>query len=90
MMGGYGNMMGGWGYGPNGFVSGSWWGLIGMLLEGLFWVGLVVLAVYLFRRWTAGAPIKTGTTALNILNERFARGEITAEEFKRMKQEIGG
>lgn len=87
MMGGFGNMMGGWGYsyGSNGFGG---YALLGLVVQGLFWLGLIALVVYVIRRWTNGPSSLSHNSALDILQVRFAKGEITADEFKQMKQEL--
>ena len=86
--GGYGGsgmgpgMMGGWGMG--------WWGLIPMLL---FW-GLIIAGVVFLIKVLVKGGNKTGSgfsdtsRSLEILEERFARGEITQEEFEQMKKVI--
>ncbi|AIY86177.1 MULTISPECIES: SHOCT domain-containing protein [unclassified Thermotoga] len=70
-----------------GFWPWNWGGLIMMI----FWaVILVVLFVFLFR-WLGGERHeRVGRTdrALEILKERFARGEITEEEYERMRGKI--
>lgn len=81
-------MMWGWG---NGFGGG--WG--GMLLGGLsmvvFWVVVIVVAVYIVRAFTRPAagssgdsPIQSGRDAVAILKERYARGEISKAEYDEM------
>jgi putative membrane protein len=74
-----------------GFVGGGPGGpgLIGLFLALVLIVAVVVLAVALFRRerqFRQGGPTGSGNTpaseALNILNERFARGDIDPEDFK--------
>jgi putative membrane protein len=54
-------------------------------------VGFVVLIV-----WAVGAVSRGGTsreperpTALDILRERYARGEITQQEFEQAKKTLG-
>lgn len=71
-----------WGWGWHG------WGM-GML--GL--VGLLVLAVLVVAvvRWAprASQPSAGGTDSpLDVLKKRYARGEIGAEEFSRIKREL--
>ncbi|GAB6151320.1 SHOCT domain-containing protein [Desulfosporosinus burensis] len=83
-------MMNGWGgYGTYGAYGGGYWwmGLIGMAIQMIFWVGLFVLGVYLFRRIGKHAPNETGDrgNALDILRERYARGEIDTEEYHRRR-----
>jgi putative membrane protein len=69
---------------------GSWWGF-GPLLMLLFWVlvvaGIVALGKYLFGR-SGDAP--RGKSALDILKERYARGEIGKEEFEQKQRDIEG
>lgn len=75
---------GGWG---DGWMMG---GPLMMIVMVLFW-GTVAYGVFLlFRRLSGGrcASIDQSDRALTILRERFARGEITQEEFERMKKEL--
>lgn len=82
MMGG--GMMGRWGY-PIGIGRG--WGFMfaGMLIPLVFVVLLIVGAYYLLtpRGETAGSE-----AALRILDERYARGEITKDQYLEMKQHL--
>ena len=76
----------GWPMGPWG--TGGWW--IGVLVMLAFWiilVGGVVWAVRIISRGTTANGRDQGR-ALAILEERFARGEISAEEFRRMREEL--
>ena len=56
----------------------------------LFFVILVTVVVYLV--WKATRPRTDDTspreTPLDILKKRFANGEITAEEFEKMKNDL--
>lgn len=73
-------MMGGWG--------GSM-GVAGWLMMALFWIGLILLIVWLVRS-IVGAGQNTGsTTARQILDSRYARGELTRKEYDQMKKDIG-
>jgi len=71
---GYGGMMG----------FGGFFGL-------LFWLLLIIIAVVLVK-WLFGNTNNQpqGPSALEILNQRFATGEITEEEYLRMKKRIEG
>ena len=56
--------------------------LLGLLFFGLqvaFWVGIIVLAVRLIRGTATRG--ERAPSALDVLEERYARGEITREEF---------
>jgi len=79
----WGPMMGGWYY----RFGMRWGGLMfaGRLLPLLFIV-LVATGAYLWlSSWRESAE---GKTAIAILNERYARGEITKEQFFEMKQHL--
>ncbi|MFQ5923249.1 MAG: SHOCT domain-containing protein [Anaerolineales bacterium] len=63
------------------------WMLIGGLMMLLFWGGLIALAVMIIRALSGSTgsgqarPASHGR-ALDILEERYARGEIDREEFE--------
>lgn len=69
-------MMDGWGH-----------GLLGVVWMVLFWGGIIALPVLVV--WFA-ASRREGrkSTPREILEERYARGEIDAEEFERRKREL--
>ncbi len=64
------------------------WG-IGMMLMMLVFLGLVIAALVLGIRWlvTQGREPRTDS-ALDILRQRYARGEINKEEFEAKKREL--
>ncbi|MCB8814304.1 SHOCT domain-containing protein [Desulfosporosinus shakirovi] len=87
MMGGWGNMMGGWGY--SGYGSGGYgmMGMAGIGMNLIFGIGIILLGIYLFRR--NASHVATGKhSAMDILRERYARGEIDSEEFQGRKQDL--
>ena len=72
-------------------MEGMGWGWIGlgMVHMLLFWV-LVILGIVALTRWLAGGPKSDGPArAIDILKARYARGEITKEQFEQMKRDIG-
>jgi putative membrane protein len=67
----------------------------GMIFGGgfmwLFWIVLVVIIVLVIRSLNASDKGIMGTnkqSPLEILKERYARGEINEDEFKRMRKEL--
>ena len=83
----------GWTAWPCGLIGGWGWGWPGMILGIMFWI-LVCMAVFYLIRWlihnTKGyrAPAVTGPGPMDILRERYARGEITGEEFHRVRKDL--
>ena len=76
-------MMDSWGMG--------WFGMIFMIT---FW-GLIIVGLVLLIRWliqnTSGKRqlgVRTGSNAMDILKERYAKGEISRDEFESMKKDI--
>ena len=74
--------------------DGMGWGWIGLgvLHMSLFWI-LVILGIVVLVKWLAlgpptGLPPRTESRALDILKERYAKGELTREQFEQMKREI--
>lgn len=58
-----------------------------MIFPIILWVLLIVLIVKLFQdKNNVSPPKETSNKALDILKERFARGEIDEEEFTRKKE----
>lgn len=75
----------------NGF-DGMGWGWIGLGVVHmlLFWV-LVVLGIAVLVRALSGGGRMEGerANAMEILKARYAKGEITREQFEQMKRDIG-
>ena len=61
--------------------------MFGFLFMILFW-GLILYGAFLLLR-RLPQPESAGKGAMDILKERYARGEITKAEFKLMKKDIG-
>jgi len=74
---------GGWGWGP-----GFFWTLLSFALGAL--IALVAIVGYSILRRPTGDTIQKATSsrALKILQERFARGEISKKEFEEMKRTL--
>lgn len=90
--GAFGPGMMGW-YGGQPGAPGGWgWGLamgLGWLVMLAFWVAVIVGIVLLVRAVggsSAPTNVPRGETPLDILKRRLAAGEITPEEYERMRQ----
>ncbi len=83
-----------WGYGF------SWGGMLLMLLSMALWIALLVVLVWAIIRWldrrtSSSVPTNASTTttpsgpsALEILGQRYARGEIDAATFEQMRERL--
>jgi putative membrane protein len=83
---------GDYGYGPH-----MMWGF-GMIFGPLFFIlvlALLIAVAVLLVRWLAGPwqgashSVSPGRTPLDILKERFARGEIDKDEFEERRRTLG-
>jgi putative membrane protein len=97
MMYGSGNLVRGGGNAMRGFNSGfmayghnGWLGLIPFACHLIFLIIIIVLVVLIMKRH--GKKVreiqKQNDPALLVLRERYARGEIDAEEYNRRKQDL--
>lgn len=71
--------------------EGMGWGWIGLgaIHMILFWA-LVILGIAALARLLSGGPRDEGAPrALDILKARYAKGEISREQFERMKRDVG-
>lgn len=78
-----------WGYGWSGM--GSLW----MIVGSLFWLAVLGVLVWALVRWLSHRappntvpPVNSGPTALDILQQRYARGEIDAPTFEQMRERL--
>lgn len=78
---------GGWG------VGGGWWMLMGWIWMVVFW-GLIIWGIYtivnaITKRGGAGVGSQDGEpSAIEILERRYARGEISAGEFEEARRRL--
>ena len=86
---GYGpdwGMMGGWGA--------SWWGPLHMIFWILILVAVIVGIVWFVRSLSHGGPTQSyrpsRSPGLDVLEERYARGELNRDEYLQKKRDISG
>jgi putative membrane protein len=78
-----------WGY----MGSTGWgWGMLGAAHMVLWWI-LIVLGIAVLAKWlfASGMQHQRGPSgdALEIVKERYARGEIGKDEFEQKKRDLG-
>lgn len=76
----------------DGYSMMNWFPFFGFWMMA-FWLIILIVAAYLiYRLITAGSKIPVsgapGRTAEEILAERYARGELTREEYLRMRDDL--
>ena len=82
-------------YGPMGGPGGGWGHMMGYGLGYggmLMWVIFIVIfgvLIYFLMQAMKGRG-RAGETPLEILKKRYAKGEITKEEFDKMRKDISG
>lgn len=79
----YGDYWGGMGYGMGAHA-------VGWLFMLLFWILIIIVTVAAVR-WLTGTSTRYGKShqsAVDILRERYARGEIDREEFHQRKRDL--
>lgn len=78
-----------WGWGPHPMMWGAW-GIGMMLMMIVFWA-LVIAVIVVALRWALGQGKEPKADAsLDILRQRYARGEINQDEFESKKKTLGG
>jgi len=64
-------------------------GLLWWILILIPWIGILVLILYVIILETSGQKkVAEEDTAVGILKERYAKGEITTEQFRTMSEEL--
>ena len=74
----------GWGHGAYGFPF--WW--LGAGFRLIFLAAVVTGVVYVVRAFSRQGRWRNEESALDILQKRYARGEITKEQYEEMKQHL--
>ena len=76
-----------WGYGW------TWPMMLWMGIGTIFWLGVLALLIWAVVRWvgpraTGRYPTASGMSAMEILRQRYARGEIDAATFEQMRERL--
>jgi len=66
-----------------------------MMFMSIFWILILIGGAFFFRKWftykpeaNSAHPLFCGSNSLDILKERYAKGEIDRKEYERMKHEL--
>ncbi len=76
-----------WGYGFG-------WGWFMMMFGGVLWIAVLVVLVWALIRWferkapASGSSTPASSSALEILRQRYARGEIDTATFEQMRERL--
>jgi putative membrane protein len=66
--------------------GGGWWWLVMPIGMIVFWGGIIALIVWAIRQFTEGRGGRGN--AIEIAKGRYARGEISQEEFERLRRDL--
>jgi putative membrane protein len=72
-----------WGYGW------SWPGMLMMTLSSILWIALIAVLIWTAVRWVDKRHAGTTTpSAMEILRQRYARGDIDTATFEQMREQL--
>jgi len=87
------------GWGNQGYGMWGNWGLGGMIMMIFFWAIIIIGAILIIRYFTAGhgsttrqvgGPVVSEHDPLEVLRDRYAKGEIDTQEFEERKRTLEG
>lgn len=66
----------------------SWWMIFGGVWMFIFWGGLIALIVWGITKLSGRGDATPKHNPLDVAKERYAKGEISREEFKQIKKDL--
>jgi putative membrane protein len=66
----------------------GWWMVFGVIIMILFWGGVIALIVWGIRKLTSHGVSIDKPSPIDIAKERYAKGEISKEEFEEIKKNL--
>ena len=73
-----------------GYMNHGWWGWGHGIVMVLFWIVLVFVVLALMRSLPRRSGDGSARSPMDILKERYARGEIDKDEFEQKKRDLQG
>jgi len=65
------------------------WGIFGTVMMVVFWIAIIVLVVWGIKRFTQETTTLTSKGgALEIAKQRYAKGEISKQEYEQLKRDL--
>lgn len=55
----------------------------------VFWILVIILIVWIVREFSGKNKGENNRTSFEVLKERYAKGELTKEQFEVMKKDLG-
>ncbi|MBI3480371.1 MAG: SHOCT domain-containing protein [Nitrosomonadales bacterium] len=66
-----------------------WWGITWMIFPPLILIILILVPLFFWQRgYSCKTPEDRSETSMEILKKRYAKGEITKDEFEQIKKDI--
>lgn len=66
----------------------GWWIIFGSLFMIIFWGGLIALIVWTMTKQNRRGETTQKHSLLDVVRERYAKGEISREEFEQLKKDL--
>ncbi len=70
----------------------GWWMVFGSIWMVLFWAAIIALVIWVVRKLAEREGSRSSTTErrapLDVAKERYARGDISKEEFEQIKKDL--
>jgi putative membrane protein len=70
--------------------GGGWMFVLGGFLFIVFWAVIISLIIWAIRKYTGSTGNISSKSPLDIAKERYAKGEITKEQFEQLKKDLTG
>lgn len=77
------------GYGPGcGMMTWGHHGFLWPILMALFWIIVILCVIWFAKSMAHSRKDRTEESALDIVKRRYAKGEITKEEFEKIRDDL--